>query len=100
LSAASEGYAKEQIFLTTLAQKKRKTLKAIPYPNQGQHSLFFSFESVRLIWGFHRRIEAVEKYNEYGAVVLFIPRKSNEAFIDAAIYDYAGKRIYAIQVKA
>lgn len=53
--------------MTTLAQKQRKTLKAIPYPNQDQRSLFFSFESVRLIWGFHLRIEAVEKYNEYGA---------------------------------
>ena len=100
LSASAAGYAKEQIFLTTLAQKKRVSLTAIPYPPHGRRSLLFSFERVQLIWGFDIRIAAVEKYDEYGAVVLFIPRKSNEAFIDAAIYDYTAKTIYAIQVRA
>lgn len=98
LSPSAEGYAKEQIFLTKLSQHKRQFVTAAPYPGPALSNLLFSFERVRLVWGFAVATQAVEKYNEYAVVVLFLPRKSNEPFIDAAIYDYQAKAIYAIQV--
>ena len=99
LSPSTEGYAKELAFLTKLAECKLRAIEAKPPTDSGEPPAYFSFTQVRMINGFDvPAATAVSTYNSLALSVLFLPRQSSEAYIDAAVYDYERHTIYAIQV--
>lgn len=102
LSPSALGFAQEHIFLTKLALRRNfhitARLSSSASPTGLSGGTVFMFERVQMIWNFGTRSKAVAKYSQYQASVLFIPREQNEQYIDAAVYDYHTKSIYAIQV--
>lgn len=100
LSPSAEGYAKEVAFLTYLGQRVLKKIHALEVTsNVEKRSFIFTFNRVRFIPDFGSRVNGMETYKTRGYSVLFLPRKTNEQYVDAAIYDYGSKAIYAIQVR-
>ena len=103
LSASAQGYAKELVFLTLLATRKmRAVVSASPWQSgqevgATEHSYFF-FTRSRWLAGFNIKTAAADMYSSLGMSVLFLPRKSNEPYVDAVVYNYEGREIYAIQV--
>ena len=102
LSPSALGFAQEHIFLTKLALYRdlhvSASLSSAANPTGMPGGIVFMFERVRLVWGFRTRSNAVARYRDYETSVLFIPRDPNEPYIDAAVYDYHTKSIYAMQV--
>jgi hypothetical protein len=58
------------------------------------------FNRILMISSFAKHHEAlIREYQEIGASVLFIPRQSNEPYVDAVMCDYEHRVITAFQVR-
>lgn len=103
LPPSAEGYAKEKIFLTKLARKRNTTIRvsasSAAQPTRDSRVITFRFDAIKLVEGFNHSFEFTKYYAAMGSSVLYIPRKPNEEFIDAAVYNYPENTTYAIQVR-